>query len=223
MLTPLIILLLAFLIGSLPVIPMVAKFYFGINLQHHGSGHESHRNVYRVLGAGPAVVTGLMDVSKGLMAVSLSFLPLVSAPWLSGPGIPVWQLLLGTAALCGNLFPRGSSWTGGRTFYPFLGALAIVSLPVSLLTAGIALLVRIVSRQPSAGYLSGLMVIAFWMLVIGFRKFDLAYVGLLWSAMALLLGTTLIFWGKWISIDTEEGLSWWFHRRDDRFHRPWKF
>ena len=69
-----ILLVLAYLIGSVPTAVWVSKGVFGIDIREHGSGNAGATNAFRILGkkAGSAVMVG--DMLKGFIAVKLALL-----------------------------------------------------------------------------------------------------------------------------------------------------
>jgi acyl-phosphate glycerol-3-phosphate acyltransferase len=67
----LLVLLLAYLFGSIPAGVVVARTY-GVDIRKVGSGNIGATNVLRTLGWGPALVVAFFDVFKGGIAVLIA-------------------------------------------------------------------------------------------------------------------------------------------------------
>jgi glycerol-3-phosphate acyltransferase PlsY len=142
----------AYLLGSLPTGYLVAKAIKGIDIRQHGSGGTGATNVLRTVGKGAAIAVLLIDLLKGLLAVLLVALvwPQVTAltaldalwqPWVAvGAGL---------MALVGHSKSVWINFTGGKSVASGLGVLIGLAWPVALGAAiafGLALaLSRIVS------------------------------------------------------------------------------
>lgn len=104
---PLLLLLLAYLLGATPTSFWVGRA-LGVDLRRHGSGNLGATNTFRVLGWKAALPVVLVDVGKG-------WLPVVLFPYLDGPEAP-WSLALayGGAAVAGHVFSVWVSFRGGK-------------------------------------------------------------------------------------------------------------
>src|SRR2546423_9084253 len=176
--TPILGVLIAYLVGSIPSAYIAGKLR-GVDLRQHGSGNLGATNVVRVLGARTGGVVFLADVLKGFLPVFL--LPIYAdtlQPYL-------WALVYGAAAILGHVKPIFLLGRGGGkgvatatgvflalAFVPMLIAFAVwvvvfstsryVSL-ASLVGAG-ALPIAIVAlyRQPGAPvFIASLIIAAF--------------------------------------------------------------
>src|SRR4028118_188942 len=65
------ILLLAYILGSIPTGYTAARLIKGIDIREHGSGSTGATNVLRTLGKGPALLVLLIDMLKGILAIAL--------------------------------------------------------------------------------------------------------------------------------------------------------
>ncbi len=65
------ILLLAYLLGSIPFGLLVGKIGYGIDIREHGSGNLGGTNTFRVLGAKAGTIVIVGDMLKGTLAASL--------------------------------------------------------------------------------------------------------------------------------------------------------
>jgi glycerol-3-phosphate acyltransferase PlsY len=97
---------LSYLMGAFPTSWLAARLFRGIDLREHGSRNLGATNVYRVLGWRYAIPVGVVDILKGAAAV-----------WLFGPrvpGIALFPLLCGLAAVVGHVFSVFVRFKGGK-------------------------------------------------------------------------------------------------------------
>jgi acyl-phosphate glycerol 3-phosphate acyltransferase len=95
--------LLGYLLGSIPFGYLIGRAFKGIDIRRFGSHNIGATNVLRVVGPGPAVLTLLLDIGKGLAPVVLA-----SQPWWTGhPGSPWLIVASAVAAILGHAY---SAW-----------------------------------------------------------------------------------------------------------------
>ena len=90
------LLILAYLLGSIPSGVWIGKLFFKKDIRQHGSGNTGTTNTFRVLGKTAGIVVLLMDILKGTLATCL---PMIFH--LSGTN-PLW---FGVCAILGHTFP----------------------------------------------------------------------------------------------------------------------
>lgn len=133
-------LLLAYLIGAIPVGFLVARGFGGLDIRRAGSGNIGATNVLRTLGKLPAILTLLGDVAKGYAAVSAARV-LVPAPWGAAAGA--------TLAIVGNCWPVFLRFRGGKGvatgFGAFLALTPWAAGPAALVWVVVAASFRYVS------------------------------------------------------------------------------
>ena len=117
----LIVLLLgAYLLGSLPVSHLAAKFSRGIDLRRYGTGQVGAGNLWRMTASwkiGLAVV--LFDLTKGMAMVGLAKLA----------GLTVAQhLVVGLATIIGHNWSIFLRFTGGRGVGTTIGIILIIPI-----------------------------------------------------------------------------------------------
>ena len=115
-----ILVLLAYLIGALPFGLLIGRLAGGIDLREHGSGRIGATNALRTVGLAGAVLTFLLDLGKGVVAVLL-----VSWLYKAGPpGSPPWvAAAAGIAAVAGHIRSVFIGFRGGRGVATFTGAM----------------------------------------------------------------------------------------------------
>lgn len=197
MLLPLALLLLGYLLGSIPAGYLAGRWLGGIDIRQEGSGSTGATNVLRVLGKGPALVVFLVDVLKGTAAVLLAKAALdpLGVP-LDGTGAASWRtdswvVAAGLAALAGHIWPVWLGWRGGKAVATALGMLLGLTWPVGLACFGIFLSVLTFSRIVSLS--SVVAAVALPLLMLGW--FGSQGLGLRWPYLALaLLTSALVIW-----------------------------
>jgi glycerol-3-phosphate acyltransferase PlsY len=114
----------AYLIGSIPTSIWVSKAIFGIDIRQFGSGNPGATNTFRVLGSNWGAFVMTVDISKGLIATSLYVLmPFYLHNELARTN---FMILLGMTAVIGHIFPIWADFKGGKGVATILGmALAI--------------------------------------------------------------------------------------------------
>ncbi|EOH98556.1 glycerol-3-phosphate acyltransferase [Enterococcus haemoperoxidus ATCC BAA-382] len=99
-----VLLVIAYLLGSIPSGVWVGKLFFKKDLRQFGSGNTGTTNTFRVLGKKAGITVLLMDILKGTLATSL---PLLFS-------LNVNPLVFGVAAVLGHTFPIFANFKGGK-------------------------------------------------------------------------------------------------------------
>ncbi len=113
---PAIIIIVAYLLGSIPFGYLIVKLSGGGDVRAVGSGGMGATNVTRRAGKGAGVLTLVLDALKGVAAVAL-------ARWLLAPGFGVnwWVAAAALAAIVGHIFPVWLRFRGGKGVATGLG------------------------------------------------------------------------------------------------------
>ncbi|MEC4892580.1 MAG: glycerol-3-phosphate 1-O-acyltransferase PlsY [Oscillatoria sp. PMC 1051.18] len=155
------LILVAYLLGSIPSGYLVGRWLKGIDIREEGSGSTGATNVLRTVGKTAAVVVLLSDLLKAIVPLLLvkGIYAFISAPILE-PILPGnWESWLVAAVAIAAIFGHSKSlflnFTGGKSVASSLGVLLVMNPLVALGTVavfGIFLLVfRIVSLSSIAG------------------------------------------------------------------------
>ncbi|WP_286783609.1 glycerol-3-phosphate 1-O-acyltransferase PlsY [Streptococcus sp. UBA4344] len=110
----LVMILIAYLLGSIPTGLWIGKFFYHTNLREHGSGNTGTTNTFRVLGAKAGTITFIIDMLKGTLA---ALLPLIFG--VTG----VSPILIGLFAIIGHTFPLFAQFKGGKAVATSAGVL----------------------------------------------------------------------------------------------------
>jgi glycerol-3-phosphate acyltransferase PlsY len=142
MLSDLILVILAYLLGTVSFGLILARLKGGVDLRGQGSGSIGATNVARTMGKRAGMIALVGDCAKGLLAV------LLAQAW----GSSVWTVAaVALAAVLGHLFPWYAGFRGGKGVATALGVF-MPTLPLPLLGALLVFIaVVLVWRYVSAG------------------------------------------------------------------------
>ena len=158
------IIVLAYLIGSIPTSVWVSKYFFGVDIREYGSGNAGATNTYRVLGPKWGTIVMIVDMLKGIAAVKLSFLlPTYLDNELQLVNL---QLGLGLAAVLGHIFPVWADFRGGKGVATLFGMVLGIQPNVALCCVGIFLLVLYLTRYVSLSSILASIAFPVFILVI---------------------------------------------------------
>ncbi|MGE6752672.1 glycerol-3-phosphate 1-O-acyltransferase PlsY [Rossellomorea sp. NPDC071047] len=107
------ILLLAYLLGSIPSGLLIGKTFYGKDIREHGSGNLGGTNTFRTLGVKAGMIVTIMDILKGTVA---TLLPLLFES-------DVHMLLAGVFAVIGHMYPVFANFRGGKAVATSAGVL----------------------------------------------------------------------------------------------------
>ena len=116
------IILCAYLIGSIPSGLWIGKIFYKMDIRQHGSGNLGATNTFRILGKKAGLIVTVMDVLKGTAAVLLAILPVFSEA-------TIHPLILGVIAVVGHMFPVFASFRGGKAVATSAGVVLGYSWP----------------------------------------------------------------------------------------------
>lgn len=165
------LIVLAYLIGSIPTAVWVSSKIYGIDIREHGSGNAGATNTFRILGkkAGSAVMLG--DMMKGFIAVKLSLLSNFS--WGS-EAITNLQVVLGLAAVLGHIFPIWADFRGGKGIATLFGMILSIQPLVAVSLVGVFIAILFLTRYVSLSSITAS--IAFPVLIVFiFREPEISY------------------------------------------------
>ncbi len=119
----LIILLTAYIIGSIPSALWVGKLFYKKDIREYGSGNLGGTNTFRVLGKTAGFIVTILDILKGTVAVLLPLLPFFSSTTVN-------PLILGFAAVIGHMYPVFAKFKGGKAVATSGGVLLGYNWPI---------------------------------------------------------------------------------------------
>ena len=147
-----VVLLLSYLVGSIPSSIWMGKIVKGVDIRDHGSGNAGATNTFRLLGWQPGVAVLAIDFFKGF--ASSLWISQVAYHIGAGPVTlfdfwsldPFLSITCGIAAVVGHMFPLYANFDGGKGMATAAGMLCGIE-PVSVgIAAGFFLIVLLTSR-----------------------------------------------------------------------------
>ena len=148
------ILLISYLLGSIPTGFIVGKLLKNIDLRLVGSGSTGATNVFRSVGKWPALFVFIIDVAKGLLAVKIAHYYTNQA---------IIEVLAGTSAIAGHIWPIWLKGKGGKAVATGLGMFLALSWKVGLASLGIFLIVLAKSKFVSLSSISASILLPIFM------------------------------------------------------------
>ena len=114
-----IVVLLSYIVGSIPTSVMLSKWKHGFDIRTKGSGNAGGTNVFRVLGWRSGIFVMAMDVLKGVIATT------IVARLFWDPTLPFYnhtpfddftiiQMICGGAAIIGHVWTVFAGFRGGK-------------------------------------------------------------------------------------------------------------
>jgi acyl phosphate:glycerol-3-phosphate acyltransferase len=166
------LIILAYLIGSIPSSLIVSRSQFNIDIRDYGSGNAGATNTFRVLGSKWGTLVMIMDMLKGLIAVKLSLL----LPYYIDNEFERtnFQIGLGLAAVLGHIFPIWAEFRGGKGVATLFGLIISISPWTALSCVGVFLLVLYLTRFVSLSSILASMAFPVFILVV-FNVDNMAY------------------------------------------------
>jgi len=158
------LIVLAYLTGSIPTAVWVSKYFFGIDIREYGSGNAGATNTYRVLGAKWGTVVMAIDMFKAIIAVKLAFL--LPYAYENDVYLVNMQLGLGLAAVLGHIFPIWAEFRGGKGVACLFGMVLGIQPNVALACAAVFVLVLYLTRWVSLSSILASIAFPIFILII---------------------------------------------------------
>ncbi len=165
----LIILIGAYLIGSIPTGYIIVKAFKGEDIRKIGSGSTGATNVKRVMGKKWFFITLLLDAFKGALPVVLAELFAKSFT-----GIGLLPVVAAIAVILGHSKSIFLNFTGGKSVASGVGTILALNWHVGLIIAAIWAVITYFSKYVSLGSIIALLISPILMYFLDGR---LAYVG----------------------------------------------
>jgi glycerol-3-phosphate acyltransferase PlsY len=146
-------LVLAYLIGSVPVGVLAGKLIKGVNVREVGSGRTGSTNVYRAAGPWGMGLTCLGDAIKGVAAIGIARLvAMLDAALVPDAAWFNWiEPLAGIAAVAGHNWSVFLKFKGGAGTVTTVGVLAAMNVYVVAAVVVAGLIAMLISRMASIG------------------------------------------------------------------------
>jgi len=141
------ILIVCYLIGSIPSGYLIGKALKGINIREFGSGNIGFTNVLRVIGIFPALIVLIIDITKGIISV---YTGLLLAP-LAKVDPRIMAGIAGLLSILGHNWPVFIKFKGGKGVAVTAGVFSILTPLPFLLSALVMIGTVAITRYVSLG------------------------------------------------------------------------
>lgn len=148
--TRIIVVVVAYLLGSIPFGYLIVRRKMGADIRQTGSGGTGATNVSRRAGKAAGVLTLLLDAAKGSAAVLIA----------KAAGADDWVIALAAiAALVGHIFPVWLGFHGGKGVATGVGVFLVLA-PIAVLCAGVIFIAIVaLTRYVSLGSITAAVLI----------------------------------------------------------------
>ncbi|MBA7507732.1 Glycerol-3-phosphate acyltransferase [subsurface metagenome] len=184
------VVIIAYLLGSIPFGLIIGKVSKGIDITKYGSGKIGGTNVMRAVGTKAGILTIVLDIGKAAGAVLLAAV-IVGPGVLSVGGVIIYywqiaQVLAALAVLAGHNWPIFSKFKGGRGVATFFGTLLPIFPPAAIFGGEVLAVTALNSRYMSLASIMAVM--ATWCLLIPMTiAYNLTPIYLAYSLVAIAL------------------------------------
>ena len=154
---PLVLIALAYVIGSIPFSFIIARVFSGKDVRLEGSGNVGATNVARTAGRGAGVLALLLDLVKGYAVVAIARGLVNREQWPFPPGMQPWEsremwiALAGLIAVLAHMFPVWLRFHGGKGVATAAGVLLALDPRVFAAAVLVFAIVVLLSRMVSLG------------------------------------------------------------------------
>jgi len=157
--TELLVVPVAYLLGSLPFGYWLPRIFRGEDIRASGSGNVGASNVFRVYGRRLGTAVALLDVAKGFTAALLGL-------WAGGALVGV---LAGAAAMIGHARPIFLRFQKGGKMVATAGGATFALAPLTaILCIGIWLVIFVLSRYASLASIATALALALFVVLLDY-------------------------------------------------------
>lgn len=164
-----VLMIVAYILGSIPNALWIGKVFKGIDVREHGSKNTGSTNAARVLGAKLGILTLILDISKGAI-------PTLIATMLLDSSISV--ILVGICAILGHSFSIFMKFKGGKAVATTVGVFIVLVPGAILLAAVIFFLVFGITRYVSLSSMIGAISLPIWIMIF-YKNIPLTIFGII--------------------------------------------
>lgn len=149
------IIILSYLVGSIPTSIILSKLVKGIDIRNYGSGNAGGTNVFRVMGWKYGVLTIIFDALKGAIAVIfVARLHYGNMPFQNATpfdDFTLVQIIAGLSAVLGHIWTIFAGFRGGKGIATALGFLLTLITIDMLVALAVFFLVVLITKYISLG------------------------------------------------------------------------
>ena len=148
------IILISYLIGSIPNGYILSKYFSKIDITKEGSGNIGATNVFRSGSKKLAIITLVLDVLKGILPILIFYNSIFSL------------VLASLSAFIGHNYPIWLRFNGGKGIATYLGISFAISLKLGFIFLIIWIITALISKTSSISSLTSIFLIPFISLFI---------------------------------------------------------
>ena len=148
MIVYIIMLIIAYLIGSINFSVIISKKMAGFDVREKGSGNAGSTNMLRSVGKKAAAITLICDILKGVIAIAIA---MILGNIIKDVNKELLVQIAGIAVVVGHTFPIFFGFKGGKGVATSLGVLLISNWQIGLICLVFALVLMILTKMVSLG------------------------------------------------------------------------
>jgi glycerol-3-phosphate acyltransferase PlsY len=152
------VILIGYLLGSIPFGLLLGKAFAGKDIRQVGSGKIGMTNVMRTAGKKAAVISLLLDMAKSAFAVLAAAL-IFSSDYAESIGATPWKeiamVLAALSAIFGHTWSVFLRFRGGRGVSTFIGGLAVMYWQAAVIGGALTLIIGFRTKYMSMGSIIG--------------------------------------------------------------------
>ena len=153
--TTILLILTAYVLGSIPNALWVGKVFKGIDVREHGSKNTGSTNAARVLGAKLGILTLVLDIGKGSIPVILALIMRADLIENVANISNIDVILIGVSAIIGHSFSIFMKFKGGKAVATTVGVFIVLVPKALLLAAVVFFAVFLLTRYASLSSMIG--------------------------------------------------------------------
>jgi acyl phosphate:glycerol-3-phosphate acyltransferase len=187
-----ILLIVAYLLGSVTTSVWVGKFFFGLDIREYGSGNAGASNTFRTLGLKAGIAVLVIDILKGFLAVKLHLL--TSIPEHYPQYSHIFMICLSIFAVIGHIFPIYAGFRGGKGVATLFGSVIAIHPQAAIVSAFVFIFMFLLFRYFSLSSMTaGISYPIVLILIFDVRSLSLIIFSVLIAALLLLTHRKNIF------------------------------
>ncbi len=153
------LIILAYLLGSIPSAVWYGKIFHNIDVREHGSKSAGATNTLRILGNKAGFIVLFFDFLKGFIATDLVYF--YNEIQHNTSEFYQFQMIFGILAVVGHIYPVFANFKGGKGVATLLGLIVALDYRIALICLIVFILVVWISKYISLGSISGGMISPF--------------------------------------------------------------
>jgi len=143
-----ILILLSYLLGSIPTAVWYGKTFYKIDVREHGSGNAGATNTLRILGNKAGFIVLFIDLLKGFLASSLIYFSAIEVETQNHFN---FQMALGVTAVLGHVYPIFAGFKGGKGIATILGMCIALNWQIALICIVVFVTIVAITKYISLG------------------------------------------------------------------------